>query len=1117
MAMDTEASLQRVPAAEPARPGARPPRSARAGARLRRHGRARREGDPHDRQDLWEVRESIEGRADFDLVIVDAAATGHIVVPARRGRRDLQELVDVGPLRNQTQWIVGAARRSRGHRGQRRDDARGDAGRGDDRARRADARPRSTSRSATVIVNRVLPELFTHGDEETFEALREPEATELLTSRRGRGAVAGARRGAARGVAAAHRARLHRRARATASISRCSTCRISSCATHGLRVTRMVADALGAGARSVSRARADAPSTTLEQLFAAKEIVVFCGSGGVGKTSVAAAAALGAVGAPRRQGARAHDRSGPPARDRARARRHRQRGAPRADRGAQGGRRRAARRALGRDARHQAVVGRPRDAPRAGRGDRVPHPREPAVPQPHGALRAEPRLHRDGAPVRDPRERRVRPDRHRHAADPQRDRLPRRAGAHGRLLRRPAAALADAAVPRRRQAQPARDQRREPPLLPNRRSHPRQQVPRGHRRVLPQLPVDVRRVRRAGRRRSSGCCTTGARRSRSSPRSRPRRCTRPSGSARRCASASSTSARWCSTRRCPTRCSIRRDRPRPPRSSTTRARSPTASPRRSNPRSADAGAHGAGAAHDRGVVRELLGRRDARGRAARRAGPRARRRRAGPDLRATTSATSTALDRDRPFASTRSPYHRPREHARRPGPPRTALGGADLVHLERLVASWRPLADLSFSDLLLLAPITGEEGHRFVVLAQVRPVTGQTNYPQDLVGTVVDEVERPLLARCWRSGEIGRGRHVRARLRRTACACSASRSRRDGRLIGLRDPRGVDDARPAVGRARAHVLRDVRPLRPHDRRRLVPVRRRRGRDRERAACRRRRDRHRRRDAGEVREPERGQLAAPHGHPHVRADAAPGRRRLRRRRAARARCCCTFRSPRRSSATTCRCSCGCCRCFEGEAADRRAAPDARRQRPPPPRPHAALEGRDDPRDPPPGEEQPADDRVAAAAPGPAAAVARGAGRARRSRSGASVRSRSCTRRCRARPATSCAFNEIVRPLARLVEDTSSSPDLTIRFTVEGDAGELPGEVATPLAVVLNELMQNAVDHAFPEGVRDAQVDVMLGRDDDHVEIEVRDNGDGPARAVLARGRHAGSASRSCRRS
>ena len=103
-----------------------------------------------------------------------------------------------------------------------------------------------------------------------------------------------------------------------------------------------------------------------------------------------------------------------------------------------------------------------------------------------------------------------------------------------------------------------------------------------------------------------------------------------------------------------------------------------------------------------------------------------------------------------------------------------ARAARDLVHVERLVASWRPLADLSFADLLLLAPIAGEEGHRFVVLAQVRPVTGQTNYPQDLVGTVVDEVERPLLARCWRSGEIVEATRPRS-APRSACACSASR------------------------------------------------------------------------------------------------------------------------------------------------------------------------------------------------------------------------------------------------------------------------------------------------------------------------------------------------------
>jgi anion-transporting ArsA/GET3 family ATPase len=41
--------------------------------------------------------------------------------------------------------------------------------------------------------------------------------------------------------------------------------------------------------------RAEAGGNSLEQLLAAKEIAIFCGSGGVGKTSVAAAAALGAV------------------------------------------------------------------------------------------------------------------------------------------------------------------------------------------------------------------------------------------------------------------------------------------------------------------------------------------------------------------------------------------------------------------------------------------------------------------------------------------------------------------------------------------------------------------------------------------------------------------------------------------------------------------------------------------------------------------------------------------------------------------------------------------------------------------------------------------------------
>jgi two-component sensor histidine kinase len=87
-----------------------------------------------------------------------------------------------------------------------------------------------------------------------------------------------------------------------------------------------------------------------------------------------------------------------------------------------------------------------------------------------------------------------------------------------------------------------------------------------------------------------------------------------------------------------------------------------------------------------------------------------------------------------------------------------------------------------------------------------------------------------------------------------------------------------------------------------------------------------------------------------------------------------------------------------------------------------------------------------------------------------------------------------FTEIVRPLVRVVEESVSSDDLALRFSVDGDAGELPGEVATPLAVVLNELMQNAVDHAF-EGRTEGSVHVDLVRHPDHLEIDLEDDGVG----------------------
>ena len=95
----------------------------------------------------WEVREALEGRADWDLVVVDAAATGHVI--SQLGAPEaIRELVAVGPVRSQTEWMTEILERRRAHRAQRRRDARGDAGRGDDRPRRPARATSSTSRSA---------------------------------------------------------------------------------------------------------------------------------------------------------------------------------------------------------------------------------------------------------------------------------------------------------------------------------------------------------------------------------------------------------------------------------------------------------------------------------------------------------------------------------------------------------------------------------------------------------------------------------------------------------------------------------------------------------------------------------------------------------------------------------------------------------------------------------------------------------------------------------------------------------------------------------------------------------------------------------------------------------
>jgi len=84
----------------------------------------------------------------------------------------------------------------------------------------------------------------------------------------------------------------------------------------------------------------------------------------------------------------------------------------------------------------------------------------------------------------------------------------------------------------------------------------------------------------------------------------------------------------------------------------------------------------------------------------------------------------------------------------------TALDDADVEWLHLLVAEWQLLADLSFADLLLWVPTAAGRG--FVAAAQIRPVTSQTAYVEDKVGEVIPEGRRPLVDRAWQEGRIVR-------------------------------------------------------------------------------------------------------------------------------------------------------------------------------------------------------------------------------------------------------------------------------------------------------------------------------------------------------------------------
>ena len=191
----------------------------------------------------WEAREALEGRADWDLVVVDAAATGHVVAQLDSPRA-FQELVQVGPVRQQTDWMVellSDPALTALHVVTSPEEM--PVNETIELVERARAELKVPLRS--VVVNRVLPEPFTRADEPVFDALASGPGRDALVAAVGPGTDAAL--DATRLAVALRRSRAvhlaHLRETIDVPLVYLPYLFVRD---HGLRVTRMVAEHLAA-------------------------------------------------------------------------------------------------------------------------------------------------------------------------------------------------------------------------------------------------------------------------------------------------------------------------------------------------------------------------------------------------------------------------------------------------------------------------------------------------------------------------------------------------------------------------------------------------------------------------------------------------------------------------------------------------------------------------------------------------------------------------------------------------------------------------------------------------------------------------------------------------------
>jgi len=87
-----------------------------------------------------------------------------------------------------------------------------------------------------------------------------------------------------------------------------------------------------------------------------------------------------------------------------------------------------------------------------------------------------------------------------------------------------------------------------------------------------------------------------------------------------------------------------------------------------------------------------------------------------------------------------------------------------------------------------------------------------------------------------------------------------------------------------------------------------------------------------------------------------------------------------------------------------------------------------------------------------------------------------------------------FADIANRISRMVSDGLVSPEAKIEFKMSGRTGPLGADLATPLAVTLTELMQNSIEHAFPDN-RSGTIGLELAREAAEIVVVVWDDGVG----------------------